>query len=178
MFELYDFGKDYKNAHLADVEQSEKTNERLLSWSKTPKNILYFCGNVGTGKTYFAAAFYNYLMEQKKNVRAYSEEHLMNELKFCMNIPGQEPTRRIQTICECEYLILDDMGSSYMTDWKKEMLFYLIDLRDKNSMSTLITSNLKHDELKEMFHTRFASRIYASKNVVIELNGPDRRQKQ
>jgi len=148
----------------------------MVKWAFDPKNIFYFCGNVGTGKTYFAAAFYNFLIEQKKPVRVYSEQFLFNELKVCMNLEDWGPTYRLQVICEAEYLILDDLGSSKMTEWQKEMLFYLVDTRYNNELPTLITSNLTKDNLKQTFHERMVSRLYATKNTIIELDGRDRRQ--
>lgn len=169
------FGEDYRDAHMSKIEQDPDVCIRMLAWMKNPNNLFYFCGNVGNGKTYFAAAFYNYLIEQKKNVRVFTEHHLMSHLKGGMD-KHLDPHIELQRICEADYFILDDMGSTDITDWKKEMLLGFVNLRCSNNLPTLITSNLNRENLYKQFHPRFVSRIYASKNVKIEVNGPDRRE--
>lgn len=176
MFKEFNFGSEYSNAHLSKIDQSEEIMNKLISWSTNPKHILYWCGKVGNGKTYFASAFYNHMKEKGKICRVYNEAALLSELKCCIDLQGWNPTYRLEIICESPYLILDDMGSSKMSDWAQEMLHYLIELRVINALPTLITSNMTKNDLKEVFHERFASRIFAAKNVIIETNIPDRRQ--
>ena len=172
----YPFGETLRNAHLAKVVQSEDCIKKISNWVKAESNIFYFCGNVGTGKTYFCAAWYNHLIEQKKRwVRAFVEYEFFTMLREEIS-KNFDPFHKIKSICECPYVILDDMGSSSMTEWQKEMLFEFINMRNESGFPTLITSNLTRKELKEKFHDRFESRIFASKNTVIELNGEDRRQ--
>lgn len=181
MFEPYFFERNQRNAHLSKLEHSDEIIKKLFDWTSNPTNILYFCGNVGNGKSYFASAFYNFLAENKKNVRCYSESYLFQELKLCMQIPSWQPEYRVKTICESEFLILDDLGSTLSSDkdkseWKKEILFNILDLRYNSGMPTLITSNLCKSEIQNIFHDRFSSRLYASVNTIIEINEPDRRQ--
>lgn len=174
MFDLYEFGNIYNDAHLAKLHQSEENTKTLCDWSKEPKNILFFCGNVGTGKTYFCAAWYNALRETRKNVRAYSEQHFFRELKQMIQLDW-DPLYRIKIICDAEYVILDDLGSSKMTEWQKEMLSEFLDLRFASGLPTLITSNLDSKGIREQFTPRFHSRLFSEKNTIVEQNGSDRR---
>lgn len=169
------FGNQYRNAHIAKIEQGESISSKILIWLKNPKYIFYFCGNVGTGKTYLAASWYNHLLEEKKNVRAFTEQSLFSKLRGVIS-QDWDPSTEMANICEADHLILDDLGSSSMTDWQKEMLFQLVDIRLACTMPTLITSNLTFREINEKFHPRFASRLYAAKNTIIELKGHDRRK--
>lgn len=170
----YCFGTDYRDAHLSKIHQSEENISKLHAWTLNPRSLLYFCGSVGTGKTYFAVAWWNFLKEQNCNVRVFTEQLLFSYLMGLMN-QNQDPHYELKRICETEYFILDDMGSSKPSEWKDEMLLAFVNYRTSNSLPTLITSNLNRSDLKEMYHERFASRIYDKKNTIIELRGPDRR---
>lgn len=176
MYDQFEFEREFRDAHLSGLHHSEAINAKMSNWCKDAKNIFFWGGKAGNGKTYFCAAFLNHLREQKKNVRVYSESHLLDELKMCMNAPGDSPTHRIRVICEVEYLILDDMASGTLTEWQKEVLFSIVDKRYSNCLPTLITSNLNRSEVKEKFHERFASRLFAMKNTLLFTDEPDRRQ--
>ena len=170
----YEFSNEHKDAHLSKIEQNQEIINALFEWVKNPKNILFFCGNVGTGKSYFCSAFKNHIKEKKLNIRDYSEQYFFSELKQTIQMDW-DPLRRIKDICECEYVILDDMGSSKMTEWQKEMLSEFIDLRYSSGLPTLITSNLDRSGIRNEFTPRFYSRLFAEKNVIIEQDGHDRR---
>jgi DNA replication protein DnaC len=168
-------GNQYRNAHMARIEQDQETVAKMHAWTGNPKSICYFCGNVGTGKTYFAAAWYNLLKEQKKHVRIFTEQLLFSHLMSCMD-HKIDPHFEMSRICETDNFILDDMGGAKHSEWKEEMLLAFLNHRTSNDMPTLITSNLTHSDLKQKYHERFISRLYAKKNTIIELNGKDRRQ--
>lgn len=171
----FPFGKTLEDAHLAKIQQSKEIMDKLFKWIKEDKNIFYFCGNVGTGKTYFCAAWYNSLKEQGKTIRAFTEYKLFSHLRSVIQ-KNWDPVIELEKICETKYMILDDMGSSAMTDWQKDILFEFVNMRTESGLPTLITSNLMRKDIKETFHERFESRIYAAKNTIAELVGEDRRQ--
>lgn len=176
--EPFPFGKTIENAHMSHIQQNAYVMQELSKWIDSDKNIFFFCGNVGTGKTYFCAAWYNMLKEQGKNVRAYSEYKLFSQLRSVIQ-KNWDPVEELDRICGAKYFILDDMGSSSnLTDWQKEMLFEFVNMRTESGLPTLITSNMGRKEIKENFHERFESRIYAAKNTIVELTGEDRRQWQ
>lgn len=169
-------GDEYKNACLSRVEQSREIMDKFFSWTKDPKHIFYFCGNVGTGKTYLAAAWYWSLREKRKHIRIFTESSLFSHLLHVQNELGWEPLKELERLCDVDYFILDDMGSAKPSEWKAEMLLGLVNYRYQSNKPTLITSNLTSDQIKENYHERFFSRLYSNKNLIIELNGEDRRQ--
>lgn len=176
MFNPYRLDIEFANAHLSKLDHSPEIIKIMYDWCMDPKHIFYFNGTAGVGKTYFSAAFYNYLIEKRCNVRMYSEGYLFDELKLCIGMSSWEIGGRMQTICEADYLIIDDMGSTKISDWTKEMLFKLVDLRYNSHKPTLITSNWTQKIIKENFHERFSSRLFAARNVILELNETDRRK--
>ena len=169
------FGFNYHDAQLSKMDQSEEIMEKVFSWVKQEKGIFYFCGNVGTGKTYFAAALWNYLEEKNENHRAYKESEFFALARAAIN-QNWDYSVEVKRICETKWLIIDDMGTSQMTDFQKEVLFTLIDTRLNDGLPTLITSNLGLESIKENFGDRLYSRLACAKNTIIQLTGDDRRQ--
>lgn len=175
MNEQFCFGEDYRNAHLAKVDQSEETIKRVVDWINAEKNVLHMAGNKGTGKTYLTAAIYNSLIEKGKNIRIFKELDFFSDLKECIS-NNWDTTKRIHQICETEYVILDDLGSSVMNAWQKEQLQAFLDIRVSNSLPTIFTTNHDKYDLSKMFHERFISRLFAIKNTILNFRGDDRRQ--
>lgn len=185
MYPPYDFGNDYANAHLSKIDQNPEISQKLSNWCADPKKILLFHGNVGTGKTYFCAAWYNSLKErdyqQRKDLkypfftfRAFSQHHFFNDLKHVIQM-NWNPVDRIKTICETTFLIFDDLKIP-MNDWQKEMISELIDLRYSSGLPTLITSNLNRQDFKSKFSDREYDRIFDKRNLIVEQNEESRRQ--
>jgi len=89
---------------------------------------------------------------------------------------GTDPEWEIKRLCETEYFILDDVGSSQnMTEWQKDQLFSFIDHRWASGLPTVVTSNLFLKDIKEIFSKRFVSRLKDKKNNFIEINWIDKR---
>lgn len=171
------FGKRYLEAHVAKIEQSEEITQKMFEWAKKPKNIFFFCGNVGNGKTYFAAAWYNLLKENNKNVRVFTENQLFTYLQGFYT-RGEDADYELKRICQCDYMILDDMGSSKPSEWRSEVLLNFLNYRFNDSLPTLITSNLTKTDMVtgQLYHARFISRLFNPENTIVQVNGPDRRQ--
>jgi len=184
--------KDHIEAHLSNVVHSSFISDKLIGWTMKPyheKHALIFSGNVGNGKTYFAAAYYNSLIEQKKNVRVYDEAHLLNEIRLSWEKPGESQTYRINLITDAEYLILDDFGSTGafldkfsssarlgMSDNDKKILEEVLNARLEKDLPFLITTNFSEKYLTSFFSPRIISRLFAAENTVVEINISDRRK--
>ena len=171
----FPLGASLACAHLSKIEQSKEVMQKLMSWMKKEGDIFYFSGNVGTGKSYFASAFYNHLKETNREVRAISEAKLFSLLRGAIG-NDFDASGELERICDVDYFILDDFGSSMLTDWQKSVLFELINIRYESRLPTLITSNLTREQIRETFPERLESRIYAARNTIVELSGEDRRQ--
>lgn len=170
----YPFYDEYKEASMASIIQSDEVINKLFKWFEKPEYIFYFTGKVGTGKTYFAAAVYNRWISEGKNVRAFTESKFLSHLKVGMS-DNMDSAYEIQRLCNCDILILDDLGHSRLTDWQREQLFELIDIRSSMRRPTMITSNLLKQDIISLFDDRLASRIFASRNTIVYSGEEDRR---
>ena len=58
-------------------------------------------------------------------------------------------------------LILDDLGAEKITDFVKQITYYIINEREINCLQTIITSNFNLSQIDEMIDSRVSSRISA-----------------
>jgi DNA replication protein DnaC len=171
----YPFHEEYKNAQMSKIYQDDETMTKLLNWFKNPEYIFLFTGYVGTGKTYFVSAIYNHWIDEKKNVRAYTEDSFLSHLKSGFK-EGIDAVYEIKRLCECDIFILDDLGHSRMNEWQRDMIFNLIDIRSSMRRPTLITSNLMKSDFMEIYGSRLTSRMFSYRNTIVINKGEDRRQ--
>lgn len=168
----------YKDAHLSKLHLPDDTMEKLNDWIKKDKDMLIFMGNPGVGKTYFCAAYIHKLQEEKKNFRHFFEYDFFRQMRETIS-KGWDYESEINRVCETKYLIIDDIGTArgeQLSDFQKEALHTLIDIRYNLQLPTLITSNLFMLEIKEKISEKVASRLNSKENTIIELNWIDKRQ--
>lgn len=90
---------------------------------------------------------------------------------------GGDYLDKLHYLCDDDFVILDDLGSSGVNDWRREVLFEFVDYRYVLKKPTVITSNLKPQEIYESFGGRFHSRLFSKENLVISIDsGADLRQ--
>ena len=173
----------YEKACLSQIDFDEQQTEVLQKWLENPNNILFIYSPPGVGKTHFSAAITNMRFSQKRYCWYMSENDLFKKLRACIADDGDYSTL-LNMMCENEFLILDDLGStrsqsadkSGMTEWQKEVLFTYVDNRVSSGLPTVITSNYSIADLGQIFHERFTSRLGASKNIIMKLKGSDKRK--
>ena len=166
-------GKNYSQRML-----TEKARNKCEKWADeypdVPFRNVLLTGKSGLGKTFLMHAMANRMIERGINVLTISayqfvqsaresyfdQENNMDEL---MNIP---------------VLMLDDLGSEpLIRNITIEVLFNLINERLIRGRSTVISTNLKLEELRERYTERIVSRISdPATSLVITLEGKDLRR--
>jgi hypothetical protein len=71
------------------------------------------------------------------------------------------------------WLAVDDIGAATPNDWVSEAIYHLANERRANGLTTVWTSNLSPQKIRDTFGAAIASRILGG--VVIETSGKDRR---
>ncbi len=172
-------GDRFAEAHFGKLRLDEKDAERIKKWIGGKKNFLVYIGNPGIGKTYFCSALYNLARSAFKfeTVRYWNERQLFNRLRSQME-NGRDYLADLQEMCDDELLIFDDLGSSGITDWRKEVLFELVDFRYSSNKPTIFTSNLSRDDIYRNLGERLHSRMFARGNTILEIAGADLRQEE
>lgn len=78
--------------------------------------------------------------------------------------------RSLDYFTDHDFLMVDDLGSSGFNDWRREVIFDLIDRRYESQLPTLFSSNLTRKDFFDNLGQRGASRLFASENYIIEMH--------
>lgn len=109
---------------------------------------LIFIGKYGTGKTHLAFAIANYLLNKGVPVVYETLINLMEKLKSGYDRENNvDYYEIIKLYCECDLLIIDDLGKEKLSEWVLEKLFQIINTRYENMLPILITSNYSEKDM-------------------------------
>ena len=176
--EKFSMGARYKNASLARLVMEDAIISSVHAWITSLNTNFVFLGGPGCGKTFLSAAVLNYLFEQKKEVFYTTHRRF---IKYLQDGIGEDKSQYqlLNKIAFKHVLIFDDLGSAANTEWQKEMILELIDVRYSQKLPTLYTSNLGKEEMNELLGIRTASRLFSKENIVLEKwNTQDLRQNE
>ena len=104
-----------------------------------------------------------------KTFRYWNESELLKRVRSSMDDCKGDYLEALKFLIDDELVMLDDIGSTGLNEWRKEIIFDAIDERYNSMQPTIITSNFTAREFKENFHLRVYSRIFSSDNIIIEL---------
>ena len=133
------------------------------NFERSSENLL-FCGGCGLGKTYLSSAIANALIKKGVDVLYVSSNALfpiLEDMHFGRDVT-ERATYIIKKINECDLLILDDLGSEFVTQFTCAELFRIINNRLLNGSKMIISTNLNRCKLSELYTQRIASRISGS----------------
>lgn len=122
---------------------------------------LYFYGTSGTGKTFMASCIANELIRFGKTVMyqsAYKLFQLMEDYKFS-KINRDEYEEEYNSVYNSDLLIIDDLGTEFMTAYTCSVFFDILNTRILNKKSTIISTNLSVGNLAEKYTDRVSSRV-------------------
>ena len=135
--------------------------------------LLY--GSVGTGKTYAAACIANALIDKGYSAFMTTFARIENTI-FALD----DKQAYYDSLNEYDLLVLDDFGVERNTEYKQEIVYTVIDNRNKAGRPLIITSNITVEQLKNPKSTndaRIISRLYQMCHPVL-VRGEDRRRQQ
>ena len=131
-------------------------------------------GSSGLGKTFLLHAMAARLIEREQNVlliNAYSFLQMARKSYF-------DGETGVQELMDVPVLMMDDLGSEpLMQNVTVEQLFNLINERQNKGLSTVISTNLTLQEIRERYTERIASRLNNPGScLVLTLAGKDLRK--
>ncbi len=139
------------------------------------KQILFFQGNVGTGKTHLAKGILSSLIAKGASglfVSAFNMEelfvrHMQNATSFN---PNQMVKDEYNLLMNIDVLLVDDLGAEIIHMEKiKPYYVNLLDTRLANGKLTIFTSNLPEKAISEMYGERFFSRLASKKTKCFDI---------
>lgn len=149
----------------------------VSKWSDfASKNAgLVLWGDVGTGKTFFAACIANALVEQNVSVKMTNFSTILNDL-----FAESDKKKYLNRLNDHSLLIIDDLGIERGTEYALEQVYNVIDTRYKSGKPLIVTTNLTLDELKapvDIPHKRIYDRVLGM-CVPVMFNGVNFRKEE
>lgn len=137
---------------------------------KNPKNFLVFCGNPGIGKTYLCACLTEWAMTNFTFWKYWNESELLKRVRNSMKEGSGDYLSVLKLLIDDDFLMIDDVGSTGVNEWREEILFDAVDERYNSMKPTIFTSNFTVEEFKNNYHERISSRLFAKENIIIEIH--------
>lgn len=151
----------YKWTFENDDMQNPKLSQAMQNYVKhftkfkaEGKGLLMY-GNVGTGKSYYAACIANSLIDNDYTVLMTNFARLTNKIQGMFE--GKQ--EYIDSLNHYSLLIIDDLGAERKSEYMIEQVFNIVDARYRSGLPMIITTNLMLDELTNPQSTEY-SRIY------------------
>lgn len=154
----------FKNVSF-DILQRTKFNEKNLKLCvryaerfnemRDKNQGMIFWGDVGTGKSYAAAAIANYLLGKVVPVI------MVSFVEILKNIESKKMTQDeiITLVNSAQLVIFDDLGAERSSDFAVEKIYSIVDARYRRKLPMIVTTNLTMEQMKEETDTRY-QRIY------------------
>lgn len=116
-------------------------------------------------------------MTKFNSFRYWNESELLKRVRSSMEEVKGDYLQSLKLLIDDDLVFFDDIGSTGLNEWRKEIIFDAIDERYSSMKPTIITSNFSVVEFRSQFHERVCSRLFAKENIIIEiLDGNDLRK--
>jgi len=136
---------------------------------------LFIHGKAGVGKTVLACSLAKEYIRQGRKVKFISYPVFIMELQGGFK-RDEDVYRLAKEIVLYEgMLIIDELGGDIkLTDFVRQITYYLINEREMSMLPMIITANIDLNEIASMFDERISSRIKGCCEV-LNFQGKDRR---
>jgi len=167
----YDY---YKGDDLEAFKRAVKICHGFIdNFDTTPSNIMFY-GTVGTGKSFLSGCVAKEILESGHSVIYFSAINLFKEIarETFENQSKEDLYNLYDYIYNCDLLIIDDLGTELSNSFVSSQLFACINERSLRKKSTIISTNLSLEEIRDRYSDRVFSRIISSFSAC-KLSGPD-----
>lgn len=146
-------------------------------FSQNSSNLL-FMGRPGCGKTFLSTAIGRQVIQNGHFVIYTPVQNMVDAFeKAKFSKPGEE-AGDTDVYTDSELLIIDDLGTEFMTSFSETVLYNVINTRINLGRPMIISTNLSPSDITGTYHDRIASRLIYS-SVKLQLCGGDvRREKE
>ncbi len=164
----------YQGDDLRRFEAAVGISRRFVQEFGEACRNLFFYGTVGTGKSFLSGCIARELLQRGCSVLYFSAAGLFDTLAR-YTFDGRLKDS-LQDFCEdlygCDLLIVDDLGTEITNSFVTSSLFSCLNERHLRGKSTLISTNISLEELRDRYSDRIFSRI-SSGFTLCKLTGPD-----
>lgn len=136
------------------------------------RNLL-FSGDTGLGKTFLSACIATTVTDKGYSVAYESAQHLFNWLEKARFTGDPEQKALAEAQCAkyttCDLLIVDDLGTELSGQFVTAALYTLLNDRLLSGKNTIISTNLRNEELESRYSSQILSRLRGNYRRVVFL---------
>jgi DNA replication protein DnaC len=160
---------DRANANVTDAVRKYCRN--FDSAIKNGKNLV-FLGNVGTGKTFFAAAIINAAIDEGYKCLFTSFPQEINEMANTY-----DKNEYLNNLKSYDIVVFDDFGVERETEFNLEQMYQIVNARYLVGKPIIITTNMGNSAFSDanVEKQRIFSRIFEKADIIV-VAGADRRK--
>ena len=127
-------------------------------------NGLILKGNVGTGKTSLAIAIMQHMI-RNGDINCYFVP-LASLLDEIFTRQGNDRAEYVDKLKNCKLLVIDDLGQEHSEGWVQLKFENIISERYNRCRSTIFTSNLTADQMKNRYTERIIDRFRDNSKII------------
>ena len=152
----------YAQSNIRQILRIENfDNFRYDFYSKEEKNPLFY-GKTGVGKTFLTNCVAKELLDHGYSVIYFTAFQLFDILSKGVFEKDSDAIATHQNIFDCDLLVIDDLGTELINSFTSSQLFLCVNERLIRQKSTIISTNLSVERIKESYSERTFSRILDS----------------
>ena len=152
----------YAQSNIRQILRIENfDNFRYDFYSKEEKNLLFY-GKTGVGKTFLTNCVAKELLDHGYSVIYFTAFQLFDILSKGVFEKDSDAIATHQNIFDCDLLVIDDLGTELINSFTSSQLFLCVNERLIRQKSTIISTNLSVERIKESYSERTFSRILDS----------------
>ena len=162
--EINDIGDLKHDIRFEKIEQSAAKVDYLLKFATKPVGVILMQGTKGNGKTYASLGVCEYFT--RKNTSAKFTTQKQMQYDWLMTFKNERPSYYIQSVTECNLLVIDDFGTGDIPPGFMSFFMELIDKRTQwSDRGTIITTNLNDSDFSKYCGEALNDRISTGQKI-------------
>lgn len=151
------------------IERWHQAVEENEQHGSAHPSLLLLVGDYGTGKTYLAVAMLRAWVAQGRSGLLWTVQELLDEVRAGFGTPAS--ARTMLGVKRCPLLVLDDLGAEALSgrtaEWAVPTVLELLAHRQARCLPTIVTSNLRPQELSKRLGGRVAERAMSTETSLV-----------
>lgn len=149
-----------KNSGISPREQMHAVYKFCFDYAKdfsSSSPSMLFIGGTGLGKTFISSCIAKDLSSRGFSVVFDSIQNLLRNIEN--EHFGRSDGNTTEIVLSADLLILDDLGSEFVTSFNTSVIYNIINDRINSNSPTIISTNYSNSELSKKYDERIISRI-------------------